>query len=116
MPFVGARRRPKYGEQNSVSNFAFLKATLPELYRDAASAESYVTTDPRSACFYSRRTVELLANYLYEILNLPPAYRNDLAARINDSAFKAQIEPAIGQKLDRKSTRLNSSHVAISYA
>ncbi len=83
-----------------MSNFAFLKATLPELYRDAASAESYVTTDPRSACFYSRRTVELLVNYLYEILNLPPAYRNDLAARINDSAFKAKIEPAIGQKLN----------------
>src|SRR5690625_2307825 len=100
MPFVGARRRPKYGEQNSVSNFAFLKATLPELHRDAARAESHVTTDPRSACFYSRRAVELLVNYLYEILDLPPAYRNDLAARINDSAFKAQIEPAIGQKLN----------------
>lgn len=83
-----------------MSNFAFLKSALPNLHADAARAESYVTTDPRSACFYSRRTIELLVNYLYDVLDLPPAYRNDLAARINHSAFKAHIEPAIGQKLN----------------
>lgn len=43
-----------------MSNFAFLRTTLPSAYGDCARAESYLTSDPRSACFYSRRAIEEL--------------------------------------------------------
>ena len=48
-----------------MSNFTFLSATLPGAYADCARAESYVTSDPRAACVYARRAVELLVNHLY---------------------------------------------------
>ncbi len=48
-----------------MSNFTFLSTTLPGAYADCARAESYVTSDPRAACVYARRAVELLVNHLY---------------------------------------------------
>jgi type I restriction enzyme R subunit len=75
-----------------VSNFAFLKPVgWPEVHADCARAESYALSDPRSACFYSRRAVEHLADYLYDVLALPVPYASDLAARINDAGFKAKV-------------------------
>jgi len=35
-----------------MSNFTFLRTTLPDAYSDCARAESYVTSDPRAACVY----------------------------------------------------------------
>ena len=35
-------------------------------------------SDPRSACFYSRRAVEHLVDYLYDVLALTIPYQNDL--------------------------------------
>lgn len=81
-----------------MSNFDFVRQTLPFVYNDCVRAESYLSSDPRSACFYSRRVVEQLVDYLYEILALPIPYRDDLAAKISDPAFKAQVPPAIIQK------------------
>ena len=75
-----------------MSNFAFLKSVgWPETYADCARAESYALSDPRSACFYSRRAVEHLVDYLYDVLGLPVPYVSDLAARINDAGFKAKV-------------------------
>lgn len=82
-----------------MSNFDFVRQTLPSLHDDCARAESYLSSDPRSACFYSRRVVEELVDYLYDVLSLPIPYRNDLAAKINDAAFKAQVPQGITQKL-----------------
>lgn len=83
-----------------MSNFDFLKPVWPDVFTDAALAESYMATDPRSACFYGRRTVEQLVAHLYDLMALPLPYSNDLAARINDSAFKARVGVGIGQKLN----------------
>ncbi|WP_030528558.1 DEAD/DEAH box helicase family protein [Phycicoccus jejuensis] len=82
-----------------MGNFDFVHQTLPSLHDDCARAESYLSSDPRSACFYSRRVVEELVGYLYDVLSLPPPYRNDLAAKINDAAFKAKVPQGITQKL-----------------
>ncbi|QGH69324.1 DEAD/DEAH box helicase family protein [Pseudactinotalea sp. HY158] len=82
-----------------MSNFEFVRITMPSIHEDCARAESYVATDPRSACFYARRVVEEVAGYLYEVLELPAPYRNDLAARLDAAAFKACVPPAITQKL-----------------
>ncbi len=84
-----------------MSNFAFLRAVdWPEMHADCTRAESYATSDPRSACFYSRRTVEHVVDYLYDVLALPIPYKNDLAAKINDAAFKSKVGVGIATKLN----------------
>lgn len=83
-----------------MSNFAFVRDTLPELHAECAHAESYLTTDPRSACFYGRRVVEQLVDYLFDVMGLPLPYRDDLAAKTNDPAFKTKAGPAVVGKLN----------------
>ena len=82
-----------------MGNFDFVRQTLPSLHEDCVYAESYMQSDPRSACFYSRRVVEKLVCYLYDVLSLPIPYRDDLAAKINDAGFKAHVPLEITQKL-----------------
>ncbi len=83
-----------------MSNFSFAKASLPSVHADCVKAESYLSSDPAAACFYSRRAVEQLVGYLYDVLGLSAPYRDDLAARINDAAFKAKVGVGIAQKLN----------------
>ncbi|RBP62779.1 type I restriction enzyme R subunit [Brevibacterium sanguinis] len=82
-----------------MSNFGFIQAEWPTIFADCARAESYVFSDPRSACIYSRRGIERLVLHLYEVLDIPVPYRDDLAARINDAKFKAVTGLGIHQKL-----------------
>jgi hypothetical protein len=49
-----------------MSNFVFLQAEFREIFEAAAQAEGYVRGDFRSACFYSRRTLELAVSWLYD--------------------------------------------------
>lgn len=75
-----------------MSNFNFLKTVgWPEVHADCARAESYALSDPRSACFYSRRAAEQLVEFLYDVLALPLPYKSDLAAKINDTTFQSKI-------------------------
>ena len=83
-----------------MSNFEFVQQTIPSVHDDCGKAESYVTSDPRSACFYSRRAVEGLVTFLYDILALPVPYKDDLAARINAPAFKVKTGVDVSKKLD----------------
>ena len=53
-----------------MGNFDFLRAEWPELYEDCARAESYVMSDPRSACFYSRRAIEVLVGFLLSLIHI----------------------------------------------
>ena len=64
-----------------MSNFAFLQSEWPSVYESAAKAESLVYPDPRAACFYARRALELAVQWLYRAeakLTLP--YQDTLAA------------------------------------
>lgn len=84
-----------------MGNFDFLKAVVwQESYADCARAESYATSDPRSACFYSRRAAEQLVDYLYDVLDLPVPYKTDLAAKINDTKFQSKVGLGIVNKLN----------------
>jgi type I restriction enzyme R subunit len=83
-----------------MGNFDFVRATLPTVHPDCARAESYLSSDPRSACFYSRRAVEELVAHLYDVLALSRPYKDDLAARINDAGFKVKTGVGISQKLN----------------
>lgn len=83
-----------------MGNFSFLKADWPDIHQDCAKAESYMASDPRSACFYARRAVELLVRHLYELIQLPTPYKSDLAALINDAQFKATVGSGIQHRLN----------------
>ena len=84
-----------------MSNFGFLQAVeWPEAYTDCVRAEGYALSDPRAACIYSRRAVEALVEYLYDVLGLAVPYTDDLAARINDSGFKAKVGLGIVRKMN----------------
>ncbi|KAA8884206.1 helix-turn-helix domain-containing protein [Nocardia colli] len=50
------------------SNFWFLQAEWPDLYREAATAESLVYSDSRISCFYSRSTLEIALRWLHQNL------------------------------------------------
>lgn len=82
-----------------MSNFDFVRTTLPAVHGDCVRAESYLSSDPAAACFYSRRAVERIVGHLYDVLGLQEPYQSDLAARVNDAAFKAKVGLAITQKL-----------------
>ena len=83
-----------------MSNFAFIKAEWPAIHADCARAESYLSADPRSACFYGRRAAEVLVAHLYDVMALSLPYQDDLSARVNDAGFKAKVGVGISQKLN----------------
>ncbi|WP_237203258.1 hypothetical protein [Rothia endophytica] len=65
-----------------MSNFEFLKPSVPELYEDAYRAEAYLGNDSPTACFYARRAIETLVHYIYRVRNLPMPYQTTLAAMV----------------------------------
>ena len=83
-----------------MSNFDFIKAEWPQIHADCARAEGYLTSDPRSACFYARRAAEQLVGLIYDVDGLPIPYKDDLSARINEPAFQRRVGVGIGQKLN----------------
>ena len=83
-----------------MGNFDFVRETLPSLHADCVRAESYLSTDPRATGIYSRRIVEELVDYLYDLLRLPAPYPADLSGHINDPAFRTKTGGTITQKLN----------------
>jgi type I restriction enzyme R subunit len=80
----------------ATSNFIFLQTEWPQLFAEGQKAEALVVPDPRTACFYARRTLELAVAWLYKsdsALKLP--YQDNLSALIHEPSFKA----AVGQKI-----------------
>lgn len=83
-----------------MSNFAFVKTAWPQVHGDCARAEGYLTSDPRTACIYARRAAEQIVSLIYDLDALPLPYKDDLAARINDPAFRNKVGVGITQKLN----------------
>jgi type I restriction enzyme R subunit len=82
-----------------MSNFAFLQSEWPQVYDAAARVESLVYPDPRAACFYARRALELAVQWLYKAepkLTLP--YQDNLAALLDEATFKTLATPRITTK------------------
>jgi len=58
-------------------------------------------TDARAGCFYARRTVEQLTNWLYEHdRNLKAPYSTKLAALLEEPTFAKVVDPQIRAKLN----------------
>lgn len=82
-----------------MSNFAFLQSEWPQVYEAAARAEASVYPDPRSACFYARRALELAVKWLYKAdtrFTLP--YQDTLAALLAEPSFQTVATPRIVAK------------------
>nr|MBA4158827.1 DEAD/DEAH box helicase family protein [Gemmatimonadota bacterium] len=94
-----------------MSNFAFLRAEWPEVHEAATHAEAAVYPDPRTACFYARRALELAVAWAYKhdpALKLP--YQDNLSALIHEPTFKQAAGDAVFSKA-RLITRLGNQAV-----
>ncbi|MBX9581248.1 MAG: DUF4145 domain-containing protein [Gemmataceae bacterium] len=49
-----------------MSHFLFLRPEWPDIHDAAGRAESAARPDPRTACFYARRALELLVHWAYK--------------------------------------------------
>ena len=82
-----------------MSQFAFLQREWPAVFDSAAMAEVSVHGDPRTACFYARRTLELAVSWAYKhdaALRLP--YQDNLSALIHEPSFKQAAGEAVFNK------------------
>ena len=93
------------GSKIVASNFSFLQAEWPALYTEATKAEHAALIDPRTACFYARRTLELAVVWLFQAeggrggrLQMP--YKPDLSAFLFEPSFKVLVGPALHAKMD----------------
>ncbi|MFC4373752.1 DEAD/DEAH box helicase family protein [Nocardia halotolerans] len=83
-----------------VGNFDFLQAEWPQLHAEAKKAERDALFDPRTTCFYARRTVEHTVKWIYRTKNLPEPYKSDLAARIHEGKFAGVVGHGLVTKMD----------------
>lgn len=82
-----------------MSNFAFLQSEFPDQYNAAIKTEAAAHSDPRTACFYARRTLELAMNWLFKhdpALKLP--YQDNLSALVHEPTFKQTAGEAVFNK------------------
>ena len=81
------------------SNFQFLRNQWPSVEDAATRAEVAVHADPRTACFYARRALELAVSWAYKYdtaLKLP--YQDNLSALIHEPSFKQVAGEAVFSK------------------
>lgn len=84
-----------------MGNFGFLEAEWPDLSEEAARAEQHVHADPRAACFYARRTLELALGWLFDADRaLRRPYRNDLSAKIHEPSLRNLVGPGVSAKME----------------
>lgn len=82
-----------------MSNFSFLQAEWAFLHEAAHRAERAVYSDPRTACFYARRSLELAVAWLYaHDKSFKQPYQDTLSAFIFEPTFRAQVGDALFTK------------------
>ena len=100
-----------------MTQFAFLQREWPGVFEAAGKAEAAVHADPRTACFYARRALELAVAWAYKhdpALKLP--YQDNLSALIHDPTFKTAAGDAVFSKarvINTLGNRAVHSHRAI---
>ncbi len=90
---------PRFLGVEAVSQFTFLQHEWSLVFDSATKAEATVHGDPRTACFYSRRTLELVVHWAYKhdaALRLP--YQDNLSALIHEPSFKQTAGEAVFSK------------------
>ncbi|MCM8614132.1 DEAD/DEAH box helicase family protein [Accumulibacter sp.] len=82
-----------------MSQFAFLQGEWAAVFESAVRAETAAHADPRTACFYARRALELAVIWAYKhdaSLKLP--YQDHLSALIHEPSFKEAAGEAVCSK------------------
>lgn len=82
-----------------MSNFTFLQREWASVFEAASKAEASVHADPRTACFYARRALELAVRWAFKHdpgLRLP--YQDNLSALIHEPSFKQTAGEAVFSK------------------
>ncbi|MBL0163845.1 MAG: DEAD/DEAH box helicase family protein [Xanthomonadales bacterium] len=82
-----------------MSQFVFLSGEWPQVASAAMRAEALAYPDPRAACFYARRALELAVAWSYKhdpALKLP--YQDNLSALIHEPSFKTAAGEAVFTK------------------
>jgi type I restriction enzyme R subunit len=83
------------------SNFGFLRATWPDIATEAVNAEQSAAADPRTACFYARRALEVAVHWMYEAdTSLRRPYKDDLSAMLFEPSFQSTVDKRIRTKMD----------------
>jgi type I restriction enzyme, R subunit len=100
-----------------MSQFAFLEREWSAVSDAAAQAEAALHDDPRTACFYARRALELAVSWAYKhdpSLKLP--YQDNLSTLIHEPSFKQTAGEAVFSKarvINTLGNRAVHSHRAI---
>jgi type I restriction enzyme, R subunit len=100
-----------------MSQFTFLQGEWPAVFEAAYRAEAAVNVDPRTACFYARRALELTVAWMYKhdaALKLP--YQDNLSALIHEPSFKQAVSETVFSKtrvVNTLGNRAVHSHRAI---
>lgn len=82
-----------------MSQFTFLQREWTAVFEAAVKAEAAVHSDPRTACFYARRALELAVSWAFKHdpgLRLP--YQDNLSALIHEPSFKQTAGEAVFSK------------------
>jgi type I restriction enzyme R subunit len=82
-----------------MTQFAFLQREWTAVFESAVRAEAAANADPRTACFYARRALELAVAWAYKhdaSLKLP--YQENLSALIHEPRFKTTAGEAVFNK------------------
>lgn len=83
-----------------MSNFNFLKDEFSFLSESSQRMEAQALSDPRASCFYARRTIELLLQWLYEHdADLTHPYSRKLVDLISEPSLRKVIAPEVYPKL-----------------
>ena len=94
-----------------MSQFALIQSEWPVLFESANRAEAQAHPDPRAACFYARRALEIGMRWLFtndRTLALP--YQDNLSALIHEPTFRNAAGEAIFTKA-KLITRLGNEAV-----
>ena len=83
------------------SNFAFLQAEWPDLAAEAQRSEQSTIADPRTSCFYARRTLELALDWLFQAdASLQRPYKSDLSALLFEPTLRILVGHGLQTKMD----------------
>ncbi|SCK36185.1 type I restriction enzyme, R subunit [Streptomyces sp. WMMB 714] len=92
------------GDQGSgrpPSNFAFVEHEWPDLYAEAEHAERLAYADPRTSCFYARRTLEFTLQWMYRADDaLREPHNNDLNGMIHEPTMVNLVGPGLRTKMN----------------
>ncbi len=81
------------------TQFTFLLPAFGSIADPAIRAEAFASPDPRAACFYARRALELLVNHLFDTdTDFTRPWESSLSSLLAAPSFKQHVPAAIVAK------------------